>query len=752
MKYPAIGKTASRVVSVPSLSGGINLSDPLNLVDDNQLTDIENLWYKNGTLRTRPALKAGKQFDEGGEFLGYIDIYSANLSQFIGGEKYTLLIKKIKSSAIDKDGNIEVVAVGENGLIFSANSYFEHMPESEVFFTGQKIKSNGIGVFMIANYTVNTGVSKKVSELFEVTYNGSYQLQPLESNEYYSPSVMINGKGDMYTTLPVSTTSEYSPSVLFEGESVFFKAWHSYCFTTDGVSNYFTLPTSLLMHEVKIELTDMGSGFVHKSNVVRLIENDGEYSASIGDSGHTFTIHPMDGGIVYISGPLPDALNSLTNNLVIKIRRIYDFSGADSQQISAVAQFPDSPLHGMKFATWFGGSADGISGGTRLFLSGSDEKKNLLVWSDVNNPTYFPENNYAYIGEASQKITALAKQSDMLVIFKENELFYTTYTQGNSYTAEEIVSGAVTDVTAQGAIFPMAQIHSEIGCDIPKSIQLCGDRLVWACKDRHVYMLRSANQYSTCNVSPISEMCDRALSKVTNEEINTAKSCIYDGHYLLSFGNKIFVLNYDYYYFKNLPSYSDSKKSQRKLVWYLWEVPSEAETVVFSEFVSSNNNCSIISAHKYFPATASPEHVEYRLFEFSDDLDHDAYMKQNGVINSGDYISLDMCYKPITSMLQTKLFDFGMMERFKKIEQLYIGFGECAGKSNIEYVTDCGRIDRGGFELSGEADDFSAEYIKIKRFLPCINRALRFGIRLQCEGRIAVDGILIKYKPIGVTR
>lgn len=52
--------------------------------------------------------------------------------------------------------------------------------------------------------------------------------------------------------------------------------------------------------------------------------------------------------------------------------------------------------------TWFGGDRSGVAGGTRLFVCGNPEHPNLMHWSDVNNPLYFPENNYAYIGGGDQ--------------------------------------------------------------------------------------------------------------------------------------------------------------------------------------------------------------------------------------------------------------------------------------------------------------------------------------------------------------
>ncbi len=43
-------------MSVPALNGGVNLNDAPNLVEDNQLTAVLNMWWKDQALRTRAGL------------------------------------------------------------------------------------------------------------------------------------------------------------------------------------------------------------------------------------------------------------------------------------------------------------------------------------------------------------------------------------------------------------------------------------------------------------------------------------------------------------------------------------------------------------------------------------------------------------------------------------------------------------------------------------------------------------------------
>ena len=100
--------------------------------------------------------------------------------------------------------------------------------------------------------------------------------------------------------------------------------------------------------------------------------------------------------------------------------------------------------------TWFGGDRSGINGGTRLFVSGNPSEPNLVHWSDVNNPLYFPENNYARIGNSGMAVTAFGKQENILVLFKESEIYYATYVAGGDFTAQDVIDGKVVDVAANG--------------------------------------------------------------------------------------------------------------------------------------------------------------------------------------------------------------------------------------------------------------------------------------------------------------
>ena len=100
MKFPSINKQPIRSINIPELSGGLNLRDGISAVNDNQLTDCKNIWFKDSILKTRPGTvqDANLEFDEfqpssGGQV--YVrDPQKENAVRVAGGSRYTLISQR----------------------------------------------------------------------------------------------------------------------------------------------------------------------------------------------------------------------------------------------------------------------------------------------------------------------------------------------------------------------------------------------------------------------------------------------------------------------------------------------------------------------------------------------------------------------------------------------------------------------------------------------------------------------------------
>lgn len=779
MIYPHTGSNPRNAATVPTLSGGVNLEDALHLVDDNQLTDCKNVWYKDGFLQTRPGLKNNSNVFNGfgvtGEVLEhffvqndvYIDDILYKVEWVINGTTAKINFYSADNAAVNpKPFEITPDTFTQEmrqGLKFLSLAIYNGKPTIDIT-NKEKGTIKGKGVYVYATFEGDYVF------LFElVDDNGTEKFRFIEPGYLYSPEVYLNGKSEEYAELPADVKAEYAMATLYEGHSAISNAWSRYEFTTDGTGSTFVLPESYVNHLIQFEYTDPRSGGVRTSGsfAIRLNE-DGKPAIFKGDeqkergqvfedvtgtvrSGATsktaqgniffavdinlnkriyFTINSSDVGDFNVTTPreyydfcFRNALGVTTNNLVIKMRPI------PATYADKTARKSNLPR--MTIADTFGSASKGVHGGSRIFVAGSSGKrKSLLAWSDVNNPTYFSENNYVYVGNTSSQITAIEKQENMLVIYKKGEIFYTIAAEGTDYTYESLKAGGIVDVSTLDNTFPIIQISSTVGCDKPYTVRSCGNRLVWA-DGNQIYMLRSANQYSNVNVSVISNMLGTLDLSVNSSAV------AYKGYYILLSQNKLYLLNYDQYYFNSLPSYSDTKKANRKLQWHIWEAPERGYGR--SLLISNNESLAIYSVLFEKDEDENLLKTTPMLFAFNEEKHTDDVLgKENG--------------QAIESVVQTKMFNFGSMERFKSIEQMYVGFGKDESNVRIEYLTESGTLSEIAFPIDHTDQLNSPKFIKTKRFLPGVKRALSFGVRFTATGKFVLDSILIKFKYMGAKR
>ena len=781
-----MGSNPRNAVTVPTLSGGVNLEDALHLVDDNQLTDCKNVWYKDGFLQTRPGLENVEDVFENfgveaseGEVLKhffvqndvYIDDILYKVEWVINGTTAKINFYSADNAAVEpKPFEITPDTFTQEmrqGLKFLSLAIYNGKPTIDIT-NKEKGTIKGKGLYVYATFEGDYVF------LFElVDDNGTEKFQFIEPGYLYSPEVYLNGKSEEYAELPADVKAEYAMATLYEGHSAISNAWSRYEFTTDGTGSTFVLPESYVNHLIQFEYTDPRSGGVRTSGSFA-IKLDGDFpaifkndkkqdygqlfedvtgtakpegsSAVVKQGVVYFAVHSLDKRILFYIQPeketniIPfyfrNALGVTTNNLVIKLRPI------PATYADKTARKSNLPR--MTIADTFGSASKGVHGGSRIFVAGSSGKrKSLLAWSDVNNPTYFSENNYVYVGNTSSQITAIEKQENMLVIYKKGEMFYTIAAEGTDYTYESLKAGGIVDVSTLDNTFPIIQISSTVGCDKPYTVRLCGNRLVWA-DGNQIYMLRSANQYSNVNVSVISNMLGTLDLSVNSSAV------AYKGYYILLSQNKLYLLNYDQYYFNSLPSYSDTKKANRKLQWHIWEAPERGYGR--SLLISDNESLAIYSVLFGEDEYKNLIKTTPMLFAFNEEKHTDDVLGENNEIIG----------QAIESVVQTKMFNFGSMERFKSIEQMYVGFGKDESKvlvenrdeSNvrIEYLTESGTLSEIAFPIDHTDQLNSPKFIKTKRFLPCVKRALSFGVRFTATGKFVLDSILIKFKYMGAKR
>ena len=723
MRIPKMPKSNQYRVSVPALNGGVNLNDAPNLVEDNQLTAVLNMWWKDQALRTRAGLATTVersfhiQTSGMGDSLTY-KVYSP-VRVYRDGKPEDYVCCSCEFETSRANHVFHFYRFNESGSATHVSSLtFLDYEDGDPYATGMFMfaanpTADGIGLYAVFNS----------GDIYSM--NKNFELQKIDKSEIYAPLVVVNAVGfDDTGSPPVVSGTQ------FEGYNLLSGAFRT-AFTTDGKAHEFKLPLDNLTlnngESPAVEYTGT-DGTVTRWESFSNTMLYAQASAEIGGETVTVKLYRQSGIIEFSTGadtpyPLP---GSISNNLIVTAWK------TDPEATKKIAN--------MQFATWFGGDRSGINGGTRLFVSGNPDHPNLVHWSDINNPLYFPENNYAYIGESSQKVTGFGKQTDILVIFKEHEIYSAEYVSGNTYTAQDVIDGKVVDVTANAAVFPITPINSGIGCDCPNTIQLCNNRLIWATSDGAVYGLMAANQASERNVRKLSAMIESRLKAEDRYLLKSALSCDVDGHYMLFVWNRVYLLDYMDGVFQYYATYSDERKAQRNMSWYCWEFPKECTPAAV---MPKGDRLSAFCIRNY-PYTDSSGMPKKALFGAAYLLDgeRDCVFHPSGPAFETGEFDISVEEREIQSCFQTKVFDFGSQERKKKIHRLHMNMADTSNaRITVSYVTEKGTMDD-VYELS-----MSGTGAMVGRMLtPGVSRVCRFGVLVSSAGAIGVDGLVIRYE------
>lgn len=247
-------------------------------------------------------------------------------------------------------------------------------------------------------------------------------------------------------------------------------------------------------------------------------------NGAVKTEGVDFTVNRTTGQVTFSTAPTTG-----TDNLIITAYKID--TAARLTILSA------------KYAITFGGDND-----TRVFIAGDST---TYYYSGLLDPTYWPENQYNNAGVDNSFITGFGKQYNVLVVFKERSMYAVQY-----------------DYNSGNPRFPLALLNDSNGCDMPYTIQLIKDNLVWANTYNGVMILNSTDIKDEKNVSTISENINgvnRAPGLLQEQNLLEATTVDFDGHYWICVNRKVWAWNYEVSPYVNTGNvYED----QRRLAWY----------------------------------------------------------------------------------------------------------------------------------------------------------------------------------------
>ena len=501
-------KRSLQITSVPHLNGGLNNTHDKTTIGDNQLQDCKNVWWHHGALRGRPGFKLNYE-GTCNKAPVEVKVYKRGLITCVYSKYYDTITLTDRSSISFSDGN-------------SGTTYVLSGTEDAPVI----IEWGGKALCYLN------------ASIISADQNGTTTATPT------APYVLLNGKP--------SLTADNLNGTTFVGYNRLTGAYKAK-YTSDNAGAIYSLPAAS-SGDITATYTDE-DGNAHTLTVPSGSTSSSNYiTINIGGTQkNVFLFTNTNRTIFYygITGPSdPQILPSV------------GFSG--NIDVTATKSSNDYPTIGKcTISAWFGGTRNAINNGSRLFMAGNPDTPSTIYWSDVNDPLYFPENNYAVVGDGTEIITNLCQLGEYLVIFTEKSIYAMQYVS-NTVTAEDIENGY--DAAAIAAYFPISQIASPAGCDT-KTACLVNNRVVWMNTDGTAWCLTGLSQYD-----------ERFIRKIDEEVAMTVLSsatAYSDGenYYCLN-GRNIYVL---------------VAEDWRNYGWYKWELPDQNYCSISSDGISMWN-------------------------------------------------------------------------------------------------------------------------------------------------------------------
>ncbi len=745
---PRIRNNSEYRLNIPALSGGLNCRDGVALIQDNQMTDCLNMWFKEGMLQTRFGMGENKYYPHLNVYgsMKKHDVYktvTAKNSLLYKehsdyGKTFTERCRLISLHYPSGGSEIRFFWLGENLLVPISSIYTS---EDTNYFTVQQ--DDKIYCF------VSFGENQIIYQLQAAPTSSAVQhiWEALAAEDLYIPTVYTNGKmtGSLSYTSDTKTevqTSEYIPQADmlddFNLLGDYFRAYYS-TVNKDLMRN--GVEHCPMRYEIPVEFD--GSGVcAGKTVTVKITDKNGKkvtHTATFDEFGTSAiegSFNPADDLEMYVSYNEIVFYEQYQSQNRIRLLEESDYVRNNMEIIFPMCYTAGErdKVFKMSRHTWFGGSSEGISGGTRLFLCGNSRNKNLVMWSDIENPLYFPEHNCFGVGETGESVTGFGKQSDMLIIFKPSETYYTQYTQADSATAQQVMNQDIVGLASSGVYFPLCLINSTIGCDLPDTVQLCRNRLVWCDSSGRVYTLTNNNQYSERNIFEVGEMIYDKLKLDT--DINNAESADFEGHYILhTAGGRMYVLDYNSYGYNNVASYSKNEDANVRIPWYYFELTPQGVTSSLRVFMCGQ---SLIYICKRSEGLITGE--------ISSDYKTDEILESNPPTSENVFPIL----QNIPCRVQTKVFDFGEPAWQKNIQKVELTFGNNGAQVlNVAVITENGREDSIVVIDEKQSGEIFADFFTDRLIRPKVRGNKRAAIEISSDSGLYLGALAIQFKKLG---
>ena len=200
--------------------------------------------------------------------------------------------------------------------------------------------------------------------------------------------------------------------------------------------------------------------------------------------GTDYTVDLVSGAVTFTTAP--PVTNPKTNNTVW-----ITYAKANTDAYNSIMD--------CRYAATYGGT-----GALCVVFGGCEAQPNAYFWNGNNiamDASYFPFSQYQLAGSSDDMITGFGKQQSYLVIFKHSSV-------GRTIMNTETVDGRLT------VDLPYVPINDKIGCDLPWTIQLIDNNLVWCNTEQGVHTLKDSSSAYENNIECISSKVNGSKEKL----------------------------------------------------------------------------------------------------------------------------------------------------------------------------------------------------------------------------------------------
>ena len=485
---------ATKMVDFPRLDGGLNLWEMDYRLNRNQSPEMKNLWWQDGVLQCRDGqsylygpsqeqlmtpLPEGVEpwVDLGVGYTCTSDLFWDHAFFHIGTKLYYM------DPSEETPAMTELVdGVPENrgtffryndGLFYKNRGAFikvKYDPAKTPVFSASHVEDDAYTPIIVMNASPSTGSGdtyqpeNRLSPKKTVQYNAAEDQQMITKNGDGSTKVFDLGKTAAADQL-TRVTDVYFGSTLV----------NTAIYTTDvstGKVTFTTAPPSdtIITFVAKFGVVTYQLP-VKEVDAVTEVKVNGEVKAESTD----YAVDLTKGQVVFVTAP-PVSDPAVNNTVEIT------YSKANEDALNAIMDCP--------YAIVYGGSQD-----VCIVLGGCEKQPNAFFWCGNDsvgmNEAYWPMSFYNLAGDSEDGITGFGKQYGTLVIFKEKSLGKSAY--------------SVEDVDDRDSIsLTYTAINAKIGCDLPWTIQLIENNLVFCNTEGGVHIVRDSTSALENNIECLS--------------------------------------------------------------------------------------------------------------------------------------------------------------------------------------------------------------------------------------------------------